>query len=98
MPGLIGHLIVLIKHRCLTGQYSVCYFLGQAYHCICKLMPYVSSSYYESGGISGRTGKKKSVKSKFSAYNFKKIRIPQFSETRFGSFVGLFSCFYVYKQ
>ena len=38
------------------------------------------------------------VKSKFSAYNFKKIRIPQFSETRFGSFVGLFSCFYVYKQ
>ena len=38
------------------------------------------------------------VKSKFSAYNFKKIRIPQFSETRFGSFVGLFSCFYVYTQ
>ena len=38
------------------------------------------------------------VKSKFSAYNFKKIKIPQFSETRFGSFVGLFSCFYVYKQ
>ena len=42
--------------------------------------------------------KEKTVKSKFSAYNFKKIRIPQFSETRFGSFVGLFSCFYVYKQ
>ena len=38
------------------------------------------------------------VKSKFSTNNFKKIRIPQFSETRFGSFVGLFSCFYVYKQ
>jgi len=38
------------------------------------------------------------VKSKFSAYNFKKIRIPQFSETGFGSFVGLFSCFCVYKQ
>ncbi len=39
-----------------------------------------------------------SVKSKFSTNNFKKIRIPQFSETKFGSFVGLFSCFYVYKQ
>ena len=38
------------------------------------------------------------VKSKFSTNNFKKIRILQFSETRFGSFVGLFSCFYVYKQ
>ena len=38
------------------------------------------------------------VKSKFSTNNFKKIRIPQFSETRFSSFVGLFSCFYVYKQ
>ena len=38
------------------------------------------------------------VKSKYSTNNFKKIRIPQFSETRFGSFVGLFSCFYVYKQ
>ena len=38
------------------------------------------------------------VKSKFSTNNFKKIRIPQFSETRFGSFVGLFSCFDVYKQ
>ena len=36
-----------------------------------------------------------SVKSKFSTNNFKKIRIPQFSETRFGSFVGLFL---VYKQ
>ena len=35
------------------------------------------------------------VKSKFSTNNFKKIRIPQFSETRFGSFVGLFL---VYKQ
>ena len=43
-------------------------------------------------------GMRDDVKSKFSAYNFKKIRIPQFSETRFGSFVGLFSCFYVYKQ
>jgi len=40
----------------------------------------------------------KFVKSKFSTNNFKKIRIPQFSETRFSSFVGLFSCFYVYKQ
>ena len=40
----------------------------------------------------------KPVKSKFSTNNFKKIRIPQFSETRFSSFVGLFSCFYVYKQ
>ena len=30
------------------------------------------------------------VKSKYSTNNFKKIRIPQFSETRFGSFVGLF--------
>lgn len=38
------------------------------------------------------------VKSKFSTNNFKKIRIPQFSETRFGSFVGLFLCFDVYKQ
>ena len=38
-----------------------------------------------------------SVKSKFSTNNFKKIRIQQFSETRFGSFVGLFSCFDVYK-
>ena len=38
------------------------------------------------------------VKSKFSTNNFKKIRIPQFSETRFGSFVGLFSSFDVYKQ
>ena len=38
------------------------------------------------------------VKSKFSTNNFKKIRILQFSETRFGSFVGLFSCFYIYKQ
>ena len=37
----------------------------------------------------------KPVKSKFSTNNFKKIRIPQFSETRFGSFVGLFL---VYKQ
>ena len=34
--------------------------------------------------------KKNGVKSKFSTNNFKKIRIPQFSETRFGSFVGLF--------
>ena len=58
MPGLIGHLIVLIKHRCLTGQYSVGYFLRQAYYCISKLMTYVSSSYYESGGISGSTGEK----------------------------------------
>ena len=33
------------------------------------------------------------VKSKFSTNNFKKIRIPQFSETRFGSFVGLFFLF-----
>ena len=40
----------------------------------------------------------KTVKSKFSTNNFKKIRIPQFSETRFGSFVGLFLCFDVYKQ
>ena len=31
-----------------------------------------------------------SVKSKYSTNNFKKIRIPQVSETRFGSFVGLF--------
>ena len=38
------------------------------------------------------------VKSKFSTNNFKQIRIPQFSETRFGSFVGLFLCFDVYKQ
>ena len=38
------------------------------------------------------------VKSKFSTNNFKKIRIPQFSETGFGSFVGLLSCFSVYKQ
>ena len=43
-------------------------------------------------------GSTDSVKSKFSTNNFKKIRIPQFSETRFGSFVGLFSCFDVYKQ
>jgi len=42
--------------------------------------------------------RRSSVKSKFSTNNFKKIRIPQFSETRFSSFVGLFSCFYVYKQ
>ena len=38
------------------------------------------------------------VKSKYSTNNFKKIRILQFSETRFGSFVGLFLCFDVYKQ
>ena len=41
--------------------------------------------------ISGRAAL--CVKSKFSTNNFKKIRIPQFSETRFGSFVGLFSLF-----
>lgn len=51
-------------------------------------------------GIKGRATKRKNkfciiVKSKFSTNNFKKIRIPQFSETRFGSFVGLFL---VYKQ
>ena len=52
-----------------------------------RLYAVINYTYYING-----------VKSKFSAYNFKKIRIPQFSETRFGSFVGLFSCFYVYKQ
>ena len=44
------------------------------------------------------TDRTRAVKSKFSTNNFKKIRIPQFSETRFGSFVGLFLCFDVYKQ
>ena len=49
-------------------------------------IPYFQRSY---------VWKQEHVKSKFSTNNFKKIRIPQFSETRFGSFVGLFL---VYKQ
>ena len=52
---------------------------------------------FENGYVAAES-ETESVKSKFSTNNFKKIRIPQFSETRFGSFVGLFSSFDVYKQ
>ena len=53
------------------------------------------NAYESAAGSVGSEELPFSVKSKFSTNNFKKIRIPQFSETRFGSFVGLFL---VYKQ
>ena len=58
----------------------------------------ISDSEFSSFQLVAEGGTGNGVKSKFSTNNFKKIRIPQFSETRFGSFVGLFLCFDVYKQ
>lgn len=48
----------LIKHRCLTGQYSFGSFSGPMYYYFSKLISYVSSSYYGIGGISGSIGMK----------------------------------------
>ena len=41
-----------------TGQRWSVGFFGVVYYCFSKLMFYISSSYYGSGGISGSTGKK----------------------------------------